>query len=242
MRDALILWYMKEKTLAKKPPASEAHDEHLLARRQREELKEELANHYASLPRRRSAKSRRVTFGILGFIALIVVVFSLLVFWPSSGQSSVGGLPVGSAAPNFSLPIYGGTGIGQTVDLRSLRGHPVVLNFWSESCQPCLSEVPYLQRVYANSASGGSQSAFTLLGIDQADPNVDIRTFGERYHVTYPLLFDANGAVNQRYNVTAIPFTFFIDSSGVIRYVVLQPLTPTTMKQGLAAVGITLQA
>lgn len=234
MHDALILWYMKEKTLSKKPPASEARNEHLLARQQREELKEELAKHYASLPRRRSAKSRRVTFGILGFIALIVVVFSLLVFWPSSGQTSVGGLPVGSAAPNFSLPIYGGAGTGQTVDLSSLRGHPVVLNFWSESCQPCLSEVPYLQRVHANSAS------FTLLGIDQADPNVDIRTFGERYHVTYPLLFDANGTVNQRYNVTAIPFTFFIDSSGVIRYVVLQPLTPATMKQGLAAVGVTL--
>jgi cytochrome c biogenesis protein CcmG/thiol:disulfide interchange protein DsbE len=231
---------MKEKTLPEKQAASDAQDEHLLARRQREELKEELAQHYASLPRRRSAKSRRVTFAILGFVALIVVVFSLLVFWPSSGKTSVGGLPVGSAAPNFSLPIYGGAGIGQTVNLQSLRGHPVVLNFWSESCQPCLSEVPYLQRTYAGNTARAAQGSFILLGIDQADPKDDIAPFGARYHVTYPLLFDANGTVNQLYNVTAIPFTFFIDSSGVIRYVVLQPLTPTTMKQGLAAIGVTI--
>jgi len=164
-------------------------------------------------------------------------VFSLLALWPASGQTSVGGLPPGSAAPNFTLPIYGGGGTGQSVSLLALRGHPVVLNFWSESCQPCLSEVPYLQRVYSDNAAHG---AFALLGIDQADPKDDIAPFGQRYHVTYPLLFDANGTINQTYNVTAIPFTFFLDSHGIIRYVVLQPLTPATMQQGLAAVGITL--
>ncbi len=228
---------MKEKTLAKKQPESETQKEHTLARQQREELKVELAEHYANLPRRRAARGRRITFSILGFIAAIVVVFSLLVFWPASGQTSVGGLPPGSAAPNFTLPVYGGGGIGQSISLLALRGHPVVLNFWSESCQPCLSEVPYLQRVYTNNAVHG---AFALLGIDQADPKDDIAPFGQRYRVTYPLLFDANGTINQTYNVTAIPFTFFLDSNGIIRYVVLQPLTPATMQQGLASVGITL--
>jgi cytochrome c biogenesis protein CcmG/thiol:disulfide interchange protein DsbE len=102
-------------------------------------------------------------------------------------------------------------------------------------CQPCLSEVPYLQNFYASHAA---QHSFVLLGINQADPKDDIRPFGERYHVSYPLLFDPGGLVNQEYNVTAIPITFFIDSQGIIRYEVLQPLTPSTMQQGLAAVGL----
>jgi cytochrome c biogenesis protein CcmG, thiol:disulfide interchange protein DsbE len=229
---------MKEKTQPVAQKTSVAQEEQALARQQREELKQELAQHYARLPRRRTARSRKITFVIFGIIAAFAVIISLLVFWPASGAASVGGLPDGTAAPPFRLPVYGGGDIGQTIDLQALRGHPVILNFWSESCQPCLSEVPYLQRFYTAHVSSNS---FALLGINQADPEDDIRTFGAIYHVTYPLLFDAGGAINQEFNVTAIPLTFFIDSSGVIRYVVLQPLTPQTMQRGLAAVGLHFQ-
>ena len=77
-----------------------------------------------------------------------------------------------------------------------------------------------------------------LVGVNQADPKDDIRTFGTNYHVTYPLLFDAGNAVDQQYNVTAIPTTYFIDRNGFVRSVFVQPLTPETMKQGLASVGV----
>jgi cytochrome c biogenesis protein CcmG/thiol:disulfide interchange protein DsbE len=121
------------------------------------------------------------------------------------------------------------------MSLVALRGHPVVLNFYSESCQPCLAEVPYLERVYKSFDAGGQ---FALLGVNQSDPREDIRSFGETFQVTYPLLFDASGNVNQQYGVTAIPTTYFIDSHGIVRSVIVQPLTPATMKQGLASVGI----
>ncbi|GAC1565263.1 MAG: hypothetical protein NVS3B14_02410 [Ktedonobacteraceae bacterium] len=219
------------------PELSNEQHEQRLAREQRDELKQELAAHYANLPRKlKPIRRRRVIFLVLGFIGLLAVVFSLLVFWPTSAQQLTGGIPVGTAAPNFTLPIYGGRGvIGSNISLSSLRGHPVILNFWSESCQPCLSEVPYLQLINTQFAE---RDHFTLVGIDQADPKEDIRPFGERYNVTYPLLFDPGGNVNQQYSVTAIPTTYFIDSHGVVRSVIVQPLTPATFKQGLASVGI----
>ena len=207
-----------------------------VAREQRRELKEELAAHYANRPRR-PIRHRRVIFLVLGAIALLVVIFSLLAFWPAPAQTPAGGVPVGTASPAFKLPVYGGGGIGSTISLASLRGHPVVLNFYSESCLPCLAEVPYLERVYKGNDGTGQ---FTLLGVNQSDPKEDIRSFGSQYGVTYPLLFDEGGNVNQQYGVTAIPTTYFIDSHGVVRSVVIQPLTPATMKQGLASVGIAL--
>ena len=225
-----------------------------VAREQRRELKEELATHYANLPRK-PIRHRRVIFMVLGFIGLLVVIFSLLVFWPAPAQTPTGGVPVGTAAPNFNLPVYGGAGgngdggnggnsgsgsvgaIGSNINLGSLRGHPVVLNFYSESCQPCLAEVPYLERVYKSSDGNGQ---FTLLGINQSDPKDDIRAFGNQFSVTYPLLFDQGGNVNLQYGVTAIPTTYFIDSHGIVRSVIVQPLTPATMKQGLASVGLAL--
>lgn len=213
---------------------SEEQRESSVAREQRRELREELAAQYASRPRK-TIRHRRIIFMALGGIGLLAVIFGLLAFWPAPAQTPTGGIPIGTGAPDFHLPVYGGGSTGSAISLADLRGHPVVLNFYSESCQPCLAEVPYLERVYTNFDTGGQ---FALLGINQSDPKDDIRTFGSQYHVTYPLLFDANGTINMQYGVTAIPTTYFIDSQGIVRSVVVQPLTPATMKQGLASVGI----
>jgi len=117
--------------------------------------------------------------------------------------------------------------------LHALRGHPVLLNFWSESCPPCRLEMPFLERTYTQ-----AHGAFTLLGVNQADPKEDIAPFGKEFKITYPLLFDPGGKVNAAYGVTAIPTTYFIDSNGIVRSVFVTQLSPKTMQQGLASVGI----
>ena len=206
-----------------------------LAKKQRKELKEELADNYARLPRRPQNRRRIITFGVLGIIVLCAGIFGWLILQPSPTQPSLAGVPIGAKAPDFTLQVYGGSNMGAMVNLGALRGHPVILNFWSESCTPCLQEVPYLERFYSHYAG---QHRFALLGINQADPKGDITTFGVNFHVTYPLLFDKGGSVNATYAVTAIPTTYFIDSSGIVRSVLVQPLTPRTMQQGLSSVGI----
>ena len=208
-----------------------------LVRIQRKELKEELADNYARLPLRPRTRRRIITFGVLGVIALFAGIFGWLVLLPSSVQQPVAGVAIGTEAPDFALQIYGGSNVGTQVHLKALHGHPVILNFWSESCTPCLQEVPYLERFYSQNAA---KYHFALLGINQADPKDDIATFGTHNHVTYPLLFDKRGSVNATYAVTAIPTTYFIDSSGIVRSVFVQPLTPRTMQQGLASIGMSV--
>lgn len=211
--------------------------EHELARTQRQELKAELLDNYARLPRRPRSRRRIITFFVFGVLALLVGIFAWLVLLPSSSQQPVAGVAIGTAAPDFSLQIYGGSRVGETINLRALRGHPVILNFYSENCQPCLTEIPYLERFYSQF---GTRSQFTLLGINQADPKDDIARFGDQFHVTYPLLFDKGGTTNADYVVTAIPTTYFIDSNGIVRSVFVLPLTPQTMRQGLSSVGISM--
>jgi cytochrome c biogenesis protein CcmG/thiol:disulfide interchange protein DsbE len=216
---------------------SKEQQEAQLAREQRQELKEELAEQYARRPRNPATRRRAITLLIIGAIVALGAIFGALVLLPSPVQQPTAGVPVGAAAPDFRLPVYGGPGIGNDISLRALRGHPVLLNFWSENCAPCLAEVPYLERVYKQY---GVQGQFTLLGVNQADPKDDIRSFGQRYGLAYPLLFDPGGAVNKQYSVTAIPTSYFLDGNGVVRSVFIQPLTAATMKQGLASVGITI--
>src|SRR5258708_39005541 len=89
-------------------------------------------------------RRRVITFSALGVIALLAIIFTTLVLWPASAQQPHGGVGVGVPGPTFVLPIARGQGNG-TVSLQRLREHPVASNFWSEACQPGLSEVPNLR-------------------------------------------------------------------------------------------------
>src|SRR2546425_6714471 len=113
-----------------------------LARTQRQELKAELAENYANRPRRPRNRRRTITFLVLGVIALLAVVFGFLVLLPSPAQQPTAGVPIGAAAPAFDLPIYGGRGVGRTINLTAFPGHPIIFNFLSASFPPRPTEVP----------------------------------------------------------------------------------------------------
>jgi len=206
-----------------------------VARAERQEYRAELAEQAAKRPRRPGNRRRTITLIVIAIVSILAALFSVLTLLPSA-KSSSGGVPVGTAAPEFTLPIYGGGG-SSIIDLHALLGHPVLLNFWSESCPPCRVEMPYLERTYTQYAAHGE---FTLLGIDQADPKEDIAPFGREFKISYPLLFDPGDKVNVAYGVTAIPTTYFIDSAGIVRSAFVTQLSPKTMRQGLASVGMVI--
>jgi cytochrome c biogenesis protein CcmG/thiol:disulfide interchange protein DsbE len=213
----------------------DVQDEQRIAKAERQELKQELAEQASNRPPRPRNRRRMITMIVLAVVIVLAALFSVLTLLPSA-TSSPGGVPVGTAAPEFVLLTYGGGGSGM-IDLHALRGHPVLLNFWSESCPPCRVEMPFLQRTYTQYAAHGE---FTLLGINQADPKEDIAPFGKAFRITYPLLFDPGDKVNVSYGVTAIPTTYFIDSAGIVRSAFVTQLSPKTMRQGLASVGIVI--
>ena len=205
--------------------------ERSVARAEQHEYQAELAEQAAKRPRRPGNRRRTITLIVIAVVFILAALLSMLTLLPSATSSS-GGVPVGTAAPEFVLPVYGGGGIGM-IDLHALRGHPVLINFWSESCPPCRVEMPFLERTYTQ-----AHGAFALLGVNQADPKEDIAPFGKAFHITYPLLFDPGGSVNLAYRVTALPTTYFLDSNGIVRAVFVTQLSPRTMQQGLASLGM----
>lgn len=117
---------------------------------------------------------------------------------------------MGNLAPDFSLLDLN----GQAVSLSSLRGKPVLLNFWATWCGPCRQEMPYLQQINAEWAPKG----LVLLAIDIGESSAQVKTFLETNDLSLPTLLDSNRTVSTRlYNITAIPTTFFIDKNGIIQ-------------------------
>ena len=114
---------------------------------------------------------------------------------------------VGKPAPNFRLADLD----GNVVDLAELRGRPVVVNFWSTYCPPCIVEHPLLM-----AGARRWQGEIHFLGvIFQDDPNL-IARFNADYGSWGPSLIDEGGRVAIAYGVYGPPETFFIDRDGTI--------------------------
>lgn len=123
----------------------------------------------------------------------------------------------GSAAPE----IRGTTLDGQPFDLASLRGRPVIVNFWGPSCIPCRDEFPLLEQELASHAGEG----LAVVGVLTDDPPDPARDFVAKYGGTWPTVQDPGGAIKATYRVAARPQSYFIDRSGVLREIQVGQIT-----------------
>lgn len=73
-------------------------------------------------------------------LAVVVPLVAVLLLNLGRNPHMIASPLVGRAAPDFALQTLD----GQPVTLASLRGRPVVLNFWASWCIPCLDEHPLL--------------------------------------------------------------------------------------------------
>ena len=181
-----------------------------------------------------AARPRRaflVTLATSAALGLAVVL--ALALWPSSSAprqvASLPGLRLGQAVPDFTLPdIHGGR-----VRLAALRGHTLLINFWSPTCPPCVTEMPLLERA----ALAGRRAVGTpmVLGIEGTpDSSATIAAFGRRVGATYPLLLDSILQVTYvKYHVGVLPTSIVVDPEGRLRAVHLGPMTLPQMRQAL---------
>jgi thiol-disulfide isomerase/thioredoxin len=120
-------------------------------------------------------------------------------------SSPLGFVKFDHPARPLSLPDLRG---GGTVDLASLAGQPIVMNFWSSTCGPCRQETPAMASV-ARSVGGKVR----FVGIDTADSRAKAIAFIAKYQVPYQIAFDPDGTTADQYGVPGLPVTFFLSPS-----------------------------
>lgn len=143
-----------------------------------------------------------------------------------AGQAEAAGLPVGTPAPDFTLPDAN----GQPMSLSSLRGRTVVLVFYPLDWSPaCSDQLSLYQAELAEFARYNAQ----LIGIS-VDSLYSHGAWAAVRGLTFPLLadFHPRGEVARRYNVWRESSGFseravyVIDGEGIIRYAHVSPELP----------------
>ena len=151
----------------------------------------------------------------------------------STGGAAKGvGPQVDFEAPNFSLKDPS----GKTVELRQLRGKPVLLNFWATWCAPCRDEMPELEQLYREHKDKGL--VVLAVSMDEARAARDIPEFLKEGSPsigsnTFPVALDLNQEVVKQYKLLGVPQSYFIDPAGVIRVVQPRVMNRDMMQEGL---------
>jgi peroxiredoxin len=123
---------------------------------------------------------------------------------------------------------------GGTYDLSADRGKVVVVNFWGSWCSPCRAEADDLETTYQKTKAQN----VTFLGVDWRDDRDAARQF-ERGRVTYPSLFDPDGKVAVKFQITqaTTPSTLILDRQGRIAVMLRQPTVATQLEPLVARVA-----
>jgi thiol-disulfide isomerase/thioredoxin len=156
---------------------------------------------------------------------------------PTSATTPLGdaGVVVGSHAPTFSVSTTEGP-----FDLADVKT-PVLLEVFATWCPHCQREVAVLnslERKY------GAQIAFVgVCGSPYSNPDTgapssqsDVLAFAQAFSVGYPIAFDPDFLVAQKYLKTGFPTIAIIDRSKTVTYIDSGEITESHLDAAIAAV------
>ena len=138
-----------------------------------------------------------------------------------------------SAGPQPSSATTFHTLSGNVFDLESLRGKPVLINFWATSCASCIKEMPALNTLYLE-----HRSEIHLVAVAMPyDPPNHVLTYVERSALAFPVSLDIKAEITQSFgDVSLTPTTYLLNQGGDIVWQHVGPIPFSALQKRIRAI------
>ncbi|MEP7344666.1 MAG: TlpA disulfide reductase family protein [Gemmatimonadaceae bacterium] len=155
----------------------------------------------------------------------------LLALGVAAAGVAIGGFTIGARGGRFVVPMvtvgaaapeFRGVTLNTSPQPRSIadyRGKVVLLNLWATWCGPCEVEMPSIEALHRRLGSQGLH--VVAVSVDDPGNEDRIRAFVAKRGLTFEILNEGSGKIENDYQSPGIPSTFLIDRRGVIRMKVL---------------------
>jgi thiol-disulfide isomerase/thioredoxin len=100
---------------------------------------------------------------------------------------------------------------GEPIELADFVGGPLVVNFFAESCPPCVAEMPTFEAIANEFAPD-----IRFIGVSEDPSATAARRIVAATGITYPIVWDRDGTALTTFQALGMPTTLFVDSDGFI--------------------------
>ena len=152
----------------------------------------------------------------------IVIAALFLISGCSDSRSSedvIKALSLQNAPGTEAVPFIARATDNKFISLTDLRGQVVLMTFWRKKCASCPAYMDGLEKLYQRFKGKG----LTVLAINGDNlnyvPSDKIRNMISERGYSFPVVFDDEFAITERYKVINIPVTYLLDKNGIIKTV-----------------------